>query len=115
MDCEANRMKKLYAGFVVAGILAMFLVFSGCVSDQDVDSGTNGGLSDEIVGDNEIEDVNETGFVVFDYPPFDLEKVAYILPLGCMSGSHVTPIDHQYYVSYDFDLGDDAAVDIEVY
>ena len=44
-----------------------------------------------------------------------MEKVAFILPMGGMTGAHVTPIDHQYYVSYDFDKRDDAAVDIDVY
>jgi len=32
-----------------------------------------------------------------------------------MIGSHVTPIDHQYYVSYDFEKGNEADVDIDVY
>lgn len=35
--------------------------------------------------------------ITFDYPPFDLDKVIFITPLGQMSGSHVTPVDHQYY------------------
>lgn len=103
---------------VLSVVLAVFLSFSGCTTEEDAgqnqadDSGeTDGGATDQ----NESEDFNETGFVVFDYPPFDLEKVAYILPMGLMTGAHVTPIDHQYYVSYDFNLGNDAAVDIEVY
>ena len=32
-----------------------------------------------------------------------------------MIGAHVTPIDHQYYVSYDFQKTDEGLVDIEVY
>ncbi len=97
-------MNKLFLNFIVVATLALLL--SGCISDEIVD---NDGSS------NGNGDVDEDGFVVFDYPPFNLEKVAFILPLGGMIGSHVTPIDHQYYVSYDFDLGDDAAVDIDVY
>ena len=41
------------------------------------------------------------GSIIFEYPPFDLEKVHFIIPLGFMGGSHVTPVDHQYYVSND--------------
>jgi hypothetical protein len=32
-----------------------------------------------------------------------------------MIGAHVTPIDHQYYVSYDFQKADEEKIDIEVY
>lgn len=35
--------------------------------------------------------------ITLNYPPFDLDKVVYITPLGQMSGSHVTPVEHQYY------------------
>jgi hypothetical protein len=50
---------------------------------------------------------------VFDYPPVDLSKIAFILPLGGMIGNHVTPIDHQYYVSPDF--GGLETLEIDVY
>lgn len=95
---------------IVIVILMLFFLFSGCISDQkDIEDNTNNEPS------NGDEGTNESGFIVFEYPPFDLEKVVYILPMGCMIGAHVTPIDHQYYVSYDFSLGDNAAVDIDVY
>jgi len=35
--------------------------------------------------------------ITFNYPPIDLDNVLFITPLGQMSGSHVTPVDHQYY------------------
>ena len=35
--------------------------------------------------------------ITFEYPPVNLEKLTFITPLGQMSGSHVTPVDHQYY------------------
>ena len=54
-------------------------------------------------------------FSLFEYPPVDLEKVVFIYPLGGMMGAHVTPIDHQYYVAYDFNEGENARVDINVY
>ncbi len=40
--------------------------------------------------------------IIFDYLPVDLDKVAFIEPMGSMIGNHVTPIDHQYYPSIDF-------------
>ena len=35
--------------------------------------------------------------VVFNHPPVNLDKIGWIVPLGSMSGNHVTPVDHQYY------------------
>ncbi|MAG15693.1 hypothetical protein CMO88_01385 [Candidatus Woesearchaeota archaeon] len=35
--------------------------------------------------------------ISFDYPPVDLERTTYFEPLGLMSGSHVTPVDHHYF------------------
>lgn len=40
------------------------------------------------------------GRVTFDYPPVDLDLIEYVTPLGLMSGSHVTPVDHQYYQNF---------------
>lgn len=37
-----------------------------------------------------------TGAVTFTSAPMRLSDVAYILPMGLMSGSHVTPVDHIY-------------------
>ena len=39
---------------------------------------------------------------LFNYPPVNLENVSYIIPMGSVSGEHVAPIDHQYYVAKDF-------------
>jgi hypothetical protein len=47
---------------------------------------------------------------VFRFPPVDLDKTAVVVPLGLMSGNHVTPVDHQYFQDFDND-----EVDIEVY
>jgi len=38
--------------------------------------------------------------MTFDYPPVDLDAIEYITPLGLMTGSHVTPVDHQYYQNF---------------
>jgi hypothetical protein len=35
--------------------------------------------------------------------------------MGYMIGNQVTPIDYQYYVSYDFDKGENTVIDIDVY
>ena len=89
--------------------IAIALLISGCTTDKNNSDKTN---SDE---NNPDENNNDTGSVIFDYSPFDLEKVYYIIPMGAMLDAHVTPIDHQYYVSYDFTSGSEAAVDINVY
>jgi len=102
-------MKKLYLAYTILTIVVFCVFFSGCLSDQSSDDTTKDTTS------SENKDTSESNVVTFDYPPVDLEKVAYILPMGGMSGGHVTPIDHQYYLSYDFSLGANAAVDIEVY
>jgi hypothetical protein len=87
--------------------IVTFLISSGCLNYQDKNEDLN---IDNV--NNNIE--NDKNFC-FNYPPFELEKVAYIIPMGCMIGSHVTPIDHQYYVSYDFDKGEDATINVDVY
>jgi hypothetical protein len=47
---------------------------------------------------------------LFQFPPVNLDKTAVVVPLGLMSGNHVTPVDHQYFQDFDND-----EVDIEVY
>lgn len=86
--------------------LVLFILICGCVSEQDNNDNSN---------QNGYESPSEDDNITFDYPPFDLDKVSFILPMGGMTGAHVTPIDHQYYVAYDFAEGDNVAVDINVY
>lgn len=40
------------------------------------------------------------GSVVFDHPPVDLNAVELLVPFGLVSGSHVTPVDHQYFQNF---------------
>ena len=47
---------------------------------------------------------------VFEYPPVNLDKTKVLVPLGKMTGNHVTPIDHMYFQ----DFSNDEA-NIEVY
>ena len=42
----------------------------------------------------------EDGRVTFEMPPVDLEATELVVPLGLMSGSHVTPVDHIYFQNY---------------
>ena len=35
--------------------------------------------------------------LTFEFPPVDLEAIEFVVPLGLMSNSHVTPVDHQYF------------------
>ncbi|MBI4162962.1 MAG: hypothetical protein HY513_04725 [Candidatus Aenigmarchaeota archaeon] len=46
----------------------------------------------------------------FDFAPVNLEKTKVFLPLGLMTGSHVTPIDHHYFQDFD-----NEGYDIEIY
>lgn len=38
--------------------------------------------------------------MTFEHAPVDLEAVEYITPFGLMFGSHVTPVDHQYFQNF---------------
>lgn len=102
-------MKDRFNLFVILFIISLILI-SGCVTETE-----KNGNDVEFADQNGDETPCEGEYITFDFPPFDLEKVSFILPMGGMTGAHVTPIDHQYYVSYDFDEGDEATVDIEVY
>ena len=42
----------------------------------------------------------EDGRITFDAPPVDLDATELVVPLGLMSGSHVTPVDHIYFQNY---------------
>lgn len=84
-------------------LITIVLLLSGCETYQNNSNNNKENIEDD------------SSFTTFNYPPFDLDKVYYIIPMGDMIDSHVTPIDHQYYVSYDFQLGDSVAVDIDVY
>lgn len=38
---------------------------------------------------------------LFEYAPVNMEKTKVFLPLGLMTGSHVTPIDHHYFQNFE--------------
>ncbi|MBI2576979.1 hypothetical protein HYV84_07210 [Candidatus Woesearchaeota archaeon] len=39
-------------------------------------------------------------FIKLSYPPVNLDKITYIIPMGGLAGEHVAPIDHQYYQNF---------------
>ncbi|MBR9680659.1 MAG: M23 family metallopeptidase [Candidatus Altiarchaeota archaeon] len=73
-------------------------------------------LSFTVLKDSDIdnfEDINSnprrrgcvgTGPVELIHPPRLIEDIEYILPQGLMLGSHVTPIDHQYYIPHNWQM-----------
>ncbi len=71
------------------------------IEDQDDLSGDKAEKKDPIIG-----------AIKFDYPPTEIDKLLFIYPLGFMFGSHVTPVDHQYYVESSF--GDEESL-LEIY
>ena len=85
-----NKHLIIYSIFLV-----FFLLLSGCATDQNNPENTNEN-SDETNNNDLIK-----GSIIFEYPPFDLDKIYYILPMGFMDGGHVTPVDHQYYIAND--------------
>jgi hypothetical protein len=84
-------MKK--AIVLIISIVAIFGIFAGC-NEKNENSNNNN-------NENPNENLDLGEFSIFNYPPIDLERIEYIVPLGQMSGAHVTPVDHQYYIPFD--------------
>lgn len=53
-------------------------------------------VSERDAGTSEVCD----GDVTFEHAPVDLDAVEYLMPFGLMTGSHVTPVDHQYFQNF---------------
>jgi len=89
-----NKLKMIFITF----ILVASLLFCGCIIQNSSNQ------NDQSLGDE---------FVLFSYPPTDLDNVVFIIPLGNMKDEHVYPTDHQYYVaSYYYELEDENVVDV---
>lgn len=81
-------------------------VFIASCSEVVIDTPTDV-IVDDVVVDEKANDVVDDTYVaeveesctpeIFNYPPLELSKVKFITPLGLMTDSHVTPVDHQYY------------------
>lgn len=95
-------------------LLILVLLLSGCVFDEgqplEEDSLKDAQLvrKDEEEGENKSNDVCK--FELFEYAPVNIEETKVFLPLGLMTGSHVTPIDHHYFQNFD-----NTEYDIEIY
>ena len=101
--------QKLKNVFITAICL---LIFGGCVGGGG-DSGPNTDTNSSEFEDPPVDLNNtDTNSSKFEYPPVDLSKIAFILPMGGMIGNHVTPIDHQYYVTPDFGWAESIQVDV---
>ena len=83
-------------------------------NEQNINSERNEALIEEerqiIREDKGANNDCEGTKVKFDYSPVNLDKTAVFLPLGLMTGSHVTPIDHHYFQNFN-----NNKPDIEVY
>lgn len=51
----------------------------------------------DIQEDPEKKGCNGTGPVTFTFSPSRVDSIGFIEPMGLISGSHVTPIDHGYF------------------
>ena len=83
-------------------------------NEQNINSERNEEVIEEerqiIREDRDANDNCEGTKIKFDYSPVNLEKTSVFLPLGLMTGSHVTPIDHHYFQNFN-----NNKPDIEVY
>jgi len=84
-------------------------------NEQIINSGQDANLIREenenrIEGGRGMDNDCEGTKIKFDYSPVNLDKTAVFLPLGLMTGSHVTPIDHHYFQNFN-----NNKPDIEVY
>ncbi len=94
------RSKRFVLFSLVGGLLAVGCL-SGCVPFLEwIGVGQPEGGSDyphnlsQFFSRGECEG---TGEIRFTAAPADPEDLSHIYPLGLMTGSHVTPVDHQYY------------------
>ena len=97
---------KVMKGSLVIVVLILIIASVAIILINDGDSDeVNSDLienrSSDLVGQQDLdsdpaEDKCEKG-KVFGYPPVNLDKTLVVVPLGLMSGGHVTPIDHQYF------------------
>ncbi|MCG8072174.1 MAG: hypothetical protein N0C86_09365, partial [Candidatus Thiodiazotropha taylori] len=93
------------------GVLLLLMIGCGGGGGSGDDSDSDTQTDTDTVDDTTPDTDNQS--VLFNFPPLDLSKIEFILPLGGMIGNHVTPIDHQYYVAPDF--GENETIVIDVY
>ncbi len=82
------RLAILLGAVIVTAVIAFGALFAG-------GSGNAGSTSD---GSGPASCTEER--TIFEHPPVDLDAIEFVVPLGLMSDSHVTPVDHQYFQNY---------------
>lgn len=103
------------------GLLLILSLFIGCTADSEeavqtaqpqiptaVASGTSTPET-TIPSAKQDEDCGADGIKFFLFQPADLDKVAFIKPMGLVQSEHVAPIDHIYLWTYP------DSSDVEVY
>ena len=111
-------MKRGIAFLLVTLFVIIAIFFIWHVKDNNYEKqnyqGEKAGNLEEVMSDEEqtiTTDYNcEENKIKFDYPPVNLDKTLVFLPMGLMTDSHVTPIDHHYFQNFD-----NTKPDIEVY
>ncbi|MCH7850768.1 MAG: hypothetical protein IH845_03955 [Nanoarchaeota archaeon] len=106
-------MKSLVIIGVIFSVVLVGLFIFLAVEDDELPSGIKVEVLDSLPSDSTaFSEDDECGenHVIFDYPPVNLDKTKVVVPLGLMTGGHVTPIDHQYFQDFD-----NQEADIEVY
>jgi len=104
-------MKKSVIIIISIGVLVLligiiFISFNLIIKDVSIEDYGNGlNTQQGFTGNTDCDVVKK-----FEYPPVNLEKTVLAVPLGLMSGGHVTPIDHMYFQDFNNDNAD-----IEVY
>lgn len=96
-------MKKNIIAILI--IIFLFVIVFGYIMFQDRVK-----IDDYISDEQPLID----GTLMFDYAPFEMDKIAFIEPMGSMIGGHVTPIDHQYYLALDHLLMEEAEIVVDV-
>ncbi|HEA46576.1 MAG TPA: hypothetical protein ENH99_02235 [Candidatus Pacearchaeota archaeon] len=99
--------KNVGIGVVIVLVVVLFFAFNGSFSKESQNDNEESVVELE---ENNIKNNCEGTKTTFDYSPVNLEKTKVFLPLGLMTGSHVTPIDHHYFQDFD-----NTGFDIEVY
>ncbi len=109
------RFSTLFILVIAAGVIA-----GGGCSNSTFDKGRPESLEetaehdkpdDSPIAEEGVQQEVECGEpTIFEFPPVNLDKTAVVVPLGRMSGNHVTPVDHQYFQDFD-----NQEIDIEVY
>ncbi len=102
-------MKKgFYLKFCLILILIIFI--GGCANGPYSRDSKNSFDNKEDNADYKKTSECEGTNTKFDFAPVNLEETSVFLPLGLMTGSHVTPIDHHYFQNFN-----NEGYDIEIY